>query len=92
MSILLGVVSRAIPLIVGSMLSDRATLWDASNATTSSGEKSPPSFMRANIWSADSWGPGIIPSGAGAVAFGRPSLNSNRGAPGQLVRPTAVAK
>lgn len=32
-----------------------------------------------------------MPSGAGAVASGRPRKNSKRGAPGQLVIPTAAA-
>ena len=86
-----GVESKGTCWIVGSMWSDRAMVWDANNSTTSVGEKFPPSSMRAKILSRGSWGSGTNPSGAGAVAFGRPSLKSNRGAPGQLVMATAAA-
>jgi hypothetical protein len=63
---------------------------EARRATTSS-EVNPASAKRAIMTSVESDGPGIVPSGAGAVALGRPRRNGSRGAPGQLLRPTAPA-
>ena len=63
---------------------------EARRATTSS-ESNPASAKRARMASVESNGAGIVLSGAGAVALGRPRRNCNRGAPGQLLMPTALA-
>ncbi len=56
-----------------------------------SSESNPASAKRARMASVESNGAGIVPSGAGAVALGRLRRNCNRGAPGQLLMPTALA-
>ena len=63
---------------------------EARRAITSS-ESNPASAKRARMASVESNGAGIVLSGAGAVALGRPRRNCNRGAPGQLLMPTAPA-
>jgi hypothetical protein len=86
-----GVESKGTCWKPGMTWSERATVCDASSAMTSSGVKSPPSAMRARISSTLFCGSGMSPSMAGAVALGRPAMNSRRGAPGQLLTATAPA-
>jgi len=69
---------------------DKEHTNEARRATTSSG-LNPASAKRAKITSVESNGAGTVLAGAGAVALGRPRRNSNWGAPGQLLMPTAPA-
>ena len=66
---------------VGSTWSARATVWEARRETTSKGVNPPASSKRSRMSVMLSWGSGIRPSIAGAVALGRPARNSRRGAP-----------
>ena len=70
---------------------DAGLTHEARRATTSAGLKFPASLKRWRMLSTVSNGSGTVPSGAGAVGAGRPSKNSRRGAPGQLLTPTAPA-
>lgn len=85
-----GVVSKGTASCPGMIVSERATVCDARRWTTSAGVK-PVSAKRSRILSTLSAGPGIAPSSAGPVAFGRPTRNCRRGAPGQFVSPKAAA-
>lgn len=73
-----------------NVLQDNGQTDEARRATTSSG-LNPASAKRAKMVSVESNGAGIVLSGAGAVALGRPRRNCKRGAPGQLPMPTAPA-
>ena len=64
--------------------------YEARSATTSA-ELKPASAKRSRMAVMVSKGSGTSRSGAGAVASGRPSMNSRRGAPAQFEKPTAPA-
>ena len=69
---------------------DEIGAYEARSATTSAGLK-PASAKRSRMEVMVSNGSGTSRSGAGAVASGRPSMNSRRGAPAQFEKPTAPA-
>ena len=83
--------SNGAPGIVGSIKDAAPIVCAASKATTSCGAK-PASLNRARMALTESVGSGIVPSAAGLIGGGRPSIYSSRGAPAQLEIPTAAAR